>query len=137
MPGSKTRFGFSGGSDPPDAEESRAARTVFGHDIHLQLPPGFQPPPDVPRPSAPGPARWTPAAPVPEPVPEQEATNPIPVRRSSRPRRSRLARFLGRWTRSGRFESKSRMGLDGGRDHRLVGGDALQHDGLARSGQVW
>jgi hypothetical protein len=36
-------------------------------------------------------------------------TESIPVRRAYRPQKSRLARFLGRWTRGGRFQSRSRM----------------------------
>jgi hypothetical protein len=121
MAGAKTRFGFMGGSDPPDAEGPQSARTVYGHDIHLQLPPGFVPPrpPGSPTPLSPAPARWTPSAPVRAPMAEQESTNPIPTRAPARPRQSRLARFLGRWTRSGRFESRSRMDLDADEDLEL------------------
>jgi hypothetical protein len=50
---------------------------------------------------------------------EQESTNPIPPRAPAPPRQSRLARFLGRWTRSGRFESRSRMDLDADEDLEL------------------
>jgi hypothetical protein len=50
---------------------------------------------------------------------EQESTNPIPTRAPARPPQSRLARFLGRWTRSGRFESRSRMDLDADEDLEL------------------
>jgi hypothetical protein len=50
---------------------------------------------------------------------EQESTNPIPTRAPAPPRQSRLARFLGRWTRSGRFESRSRMDLDADEDLEL------------------
>jgi hypothetical protein len=50
---------------------------------------------------------------------EQESTNPIPTRAPARPRQSRLARFLGRWTRSGRFESRSRLDLDADEDLEL------------------
>ena len=113
MSGSKTRFGFVGGSDPPDAEAPQSARTVYGRDLHLQLPPGLAPPqPAVPTPLPPAPARWTPAAPVRAPMPEQESTNRISVQRTTRPRKSRLARFLGHWTRSGRFESASQMNIE-------------------------
>jgi len=122
MGGSKTRFGFVGGSDPPDSEEHQSARTVFGHDIHLQLPPGFTPPrpPGSPTPLPP-PARtpWTAAAPVPIPVSEQESTSRVPRGRPSRPSPSRLARFLGYWTGSGRFISKSRLDLEAGEDVEL------------------
>ena len=121
MAGSKTRFGFMGGADPPNAEKPQSARTVYGHDIHLQLPPGFVPPrpPGSPTPLPPAPARWTPSAPVRAPMAEQESTNPIPTRAPAPPRQSRLARFLGRWTRSGRFESRSRMDLDADEDLEL------------------
>lgn len=121
MAGSKTRFGFMGGADPPDAQEPQSARTVYGHDIHLQLPPGFVPPrpPGSPTPLPPASARWPPSAPVRAPMAEQESTNPIPTRAPARPRQSRLARFLGRWTRSGRFESRSRIDLDADEDLEL------------------
>jgi len=121
MGGSKTRFGFAGGSEPPDNDEPQSARTVFGHDIHLQLPPDFTPPrpPGVPTPVPPAAARWSVAAPVPTPVSEQESTSPVPARRPTRPRQSRLARFLGRWTRSGRFVSRSRMDLEADDDLAL------------------
>jgi hypothetical protein len=112
MSGSKTRFGFSGGSDPPDSEELRAARTVFGRDIHLQLPAGATPPqfPVAPTPVPPAPPAWTPPA---RPIsPDIELEDVNPRRQRQRPRQSRLARFLGRWTRSGRFESRSRVDLD-------------------------
>jgi hypothetical protein len=112
MAGSKTRFGFVGnGEEPPHEDESRSARTIIGRDIHLQLPTGIAPPNDLGSP--------TPLPPVPQvrpPLPRtpamapmaEEVTKPIPARRS-RPRGSHLARFLGRWTESGRFESSSRM----------------------------
>jgi hypothetical protein len=114
MSGSKTRFGFQGGSDPPDPEESRAARTVFGHDIHLQVPPGFTPPqaPLPPTPIPPAPPPWSPVRPpnvvLPPDLAENLAEDRPPDRRL-RPRQSRLARFLGRWTRSGHFQPQSRM----------------------------
>jgi hypothetical protein len=111
MSGSKTRFGYTGGSDPPDSDEPQSARTVYGHDIHLRLPSGFpvpEPPPapaPTPVPVPPPPGQWSPAARVRAPMSEQESTNRIPTPHPPRPRQSRLARFLGRWTRSGRFES--------------------------------
>ena len=113
MAGSKTRFGFfRNGGEPPDEDEQRSARTVIGHDIHLQMPSGFVPPkrpisptplPPAPFAQAPSP-HGTPVASMPE-----EITEPIPARRGNRPSKSRLARFLGRWTKSGRFESRSRL----------------------------
>jgi hypothetical protein len=110
MAGAKTRFGFHGGSEPPDDEESRSARTVFGHDVHLQLPPGFSDPrpPASPTPPPPPPA-WPSATATGAVVPACEAPNATSTERRTRPRPSRLARFLGRWTRSGRFEARSRM----------------------------
>jgi hypothetical protein len=115
MAGSKTRFGFVGdGSEPPDSEESRAARTVYGHDIHLQLPPGFVPPrpPGSPTPLPPAPPGWTRQQPTPVQPPEQEMAEVMPARSPYRPHTSRLARFFGRWTGSGRFVPRSRMGDD-------------------------
>jgi hypothetical protein len=112
MAGSKTRFGFAGdGSEPPDSDESRAARTVMGHDIHLRLPSGFLPSktPGAPTPVPPAPASSTPSAPVPAPIPS-EITEKLAARRPGRPQKSRLARFIGRWTDSGRFVSSGLMG---------------------------
>jgi hypothetical protein len=116
MSGSKTRYGFAGGSDPPDAEESRSARTVLGHDVHLQMP-GSMPPPEFPRAPTPIPPAPPPRSPVPatrllDTEDAFEDTNPR--RLPKPPRQSRLARFLGRWTDSGRFESRSRIGFDSG-----------------------
>ena len=113
MAGSKTRFGFVGnGGEPPDDDEPRAARTVIGHDIHLQMPAGFAPPrpPGSPTPLPPVPfvRPPLPSVPVMAPLPEQ-ITESVRARRTNRPRKSRLARFLGHWTKSGRFESSSRM----------------------------
>jgi hypothetical protein len=115
MAGSKTRFGFSGnGEEPPNSGESGAARTVIGHDIHLpKLPSGFarpsaQPSP-TPLPHAPVPRTPLPRAPVPAPMPGMIA-KPVEVRRPRRPQKSRLARFLGRWTTGGHFRPGSRMG---------------------------
>jgi len=113
MAGSKTRFGFAGdGSEPPDGEESRAARTVIGHDIHLRLPTGFVPPrtPESPTPLPPPLAPRVPAPPARVILPEEDTDESVAARRRRRPRTSRLARFLGRWTRSGRFVSNSRLG---------------------------
>jgi hypothetical protein len=111
MAGSKTRFGFfTDGGEPQTEDELRAAHTVIGHDLHLQIPAGFvlpklpispKPLPQAPLPQAPSP----PAAPVafmPEDITEQ-----IPPRRGNRPHQSRIARFLGRWTKSGRFQARS------------------------------
>jgi hypothetical protein len=127
MAGSKTRFGFAGdGSEPPDSDEARGARTVLGRDIHLQLPPGFaQPsgpvePEPLPAPQL-GPTP-TPVWPTPmlrEPTAisqtsvqsevQDEPTDELPSRRSPPAGGSHLARFLGRWTDSGRLVSDSRM----------------------------
>lgn len=115
MAGSKTRFGFFGnGEEPPDAGESGAARTVIGHDIHLQkLPSGFARPsaqPSLtPLPPTPVPRTPLPRAPILAPMPEV-VTEPVAVRRPYRPRKSRFARFLGRWTTGGNFRPGSRMG---------------------------
>jgi len=112
MAGSKTRFGFIGnGEEPPHEDESRSARTIIGRDIHMQLPTGIAPPKVLgsPTPLPPAPLVRPPLPRMPAMAPmAEEVTKPIPARRS-RPRGSRLARFLGRWTESGRFESSSRM----------------------------
>ncbi len=112
MAGSKTRFGFAGdGSEPPDSNGSRAARTVMGHDLHLKLPAGFVPPktPGSPTPVPPSPAFPTPRTAVPAPI-VSGITEEIAARRPTRPQKSRLARFIGRWTDSGRFVSGGGMG---------------------------
>jgi len=110
MAGSKTRFGFfTDGGEPQKEDELRAARTVIGHDLHLQIPAGFvlpklpispKPLPQAPQPQAPVP-QAAPVAFMPEDITEQ-----IPTRRGNRPHQSRIARFLGRWTKSGRFEAQ-------------------------------
>jgi hypothetical protein len=115
MAGSKTRFGFLGnGDEPPDSGEHAAARTIIGHDLHLpKLPSGFeQPSPHVPQtPLAPARAPYPRLPPAAVSAPMTEAiTESVPVRRHYKPHKSRLARFLGRWTRSGHFQSRSRMG---------------------------
>jgi hypothetical protein len=115
MAGSKTRFGFLGnGDEPPDSGESGAARTIIGHDIHLpKLPSGFAQPGPLVSPT-PIPAARIPYAPPPPAavrVPMSEViTESVPVRRYYKPQKSRLARFLGHWTRGGHFQSRSRMG---------------------------
>jgi hypothetical protein len=111
MAGSKTRFGFfTDGVEPQKEDEQRTAPTVIGRDIHLQIPAGFvlpklpispKPLPQAPRPQAPSP-HAVPVALMPEEVTEQ-----IPTRRGNRPHQSRIARFLGRWTKSGRFQAPS------------------------------
>lgn len=115
MAGSKTRFGFRGnGDEPPDSGDHGVARTMIGHDIHLpKLPSGFEAPRSLGSPT-PIPPAGVPVAPllhsaVRAPMPEV-ITDSVPVRRAYRPQRSRLARFLGRWTASGHFQSRSRMG---------------------------
>jgi len=122
MAGAKTRFGFAGdGPEPPDSDQARGARTVIGRDLHLQQP-GLASKPDWQA----GPFPAVPAAPTPVPLAPtpmaravvqavvqdelpNEATSELPSRRA-RPRQdhSRLARFLGRWTKSGRFVSENR-----------------------------
>ena len=121
MSGSKTRYGFAGGSDPPDAEESRSARTVLGHDVHLQMPDSM-PPPQFPRAPTPIPPAPPPQSPVPATCmlnTEDAFEDANPRRPPQSPRQSRLARFLGRWTDSGRFESRNRLGFDSGERLRL------------------
>jgi hypothetical protein len=123
MAGAKTRFGFSGsGSDPPDAETSRRAQTVIGRDIHLQSPPDLPSPPvaPAPPPAIPSRVRTPPRNPTEPPrsaapvgVPAED-TEELPSRRRSHAGGSGLARFLGRWTRSGRFVSQSRSGAGNG-----------------------
>ncbi len=126
MAGAKTRFGFAGdGSEPPDSDEARSARTIIGHDIHLQQPTGYRPPG-----SSPPSSQFSVADVVPTPIPAPRAAIPhrpttaargvvtsqypdenteeLPSRTGSRQGASRLARFLGRWTKSGRFVSDSR-----------------------------
>jgi hypothetical protein len=110
MAGSKTRFGFfTDGGEPPKEDELRAARTVIGRDLHLQIPAGFvlpkhpispTPLPPTPLPQAPSP-HAAPVAFMPEDITEQ-----IPTRRGNQPHQSRIARFLGRWTKSGHFETQ-------------------------------
>ncbi len=115
MAGSKTRFGFLGnGDEPPSSGEPGAARTIIGHDIHLpKLPSGFeQPSRHIPPPPLP-PSRISyprlPQAAVRAPM-NEVITESVPVRRHYKPQKSRLARFLGHWTRGGHFQSRSRMG---------------------------
>jgi hypothetical protein len=126
MSGAKTRFGFAGnGSEPPEDDESRTARTVLGHDIHLRAAPGQIPsesPPMhayVPRTPLPPPPMLRPAIPPPPRLPASpgrvmaavadERTDQIRARRQARPPKSRLARFLGRWTTGGHFRSNSHL----------------------------
>ena len=53
----------------------------------------------------------------------EEITEPALASRRDRPQKSRLARFLGRWTSSGRFESRSSLHnscrMDDGNDDDL------------------
>jgi hypothetical protein len=115
MASSKTRFGFfSDGGEPPDEDGQRTARTVIGHDIHLQMPVGFVPPklPLSPTPLPPAAQVPLPHA-VPVAIMPEEITEQILSKRGNprgkRLHKSRIARFLGRWTESGRFESQSCM----------------------------
>jgi len=128
MSGAKTRFGFAGdGSEPPDSDEARGARTMIGHDIHLPVPQGLGQPasPPLAQPLA-RPFVAPRRLPTPQVLPpmsqaavpgfvDEEKTADLPSRRA-RPHRSRLARFLGRWTDSGRFVSESELSRDRGRD---------------------
>jgi hypothetical protein len=59
--------------------------------------------PPVPLPRTP-----LPRAPILAPMPEA-TTESVAVRRPYRPQKSRLARFLGRWTTGGHFRPRSRM----------------------------
>lgn len=128
MAGSKTRFGFLGnGDEPPNSGEPGAARTIIGRDIHLpKLPSGFAQPGPLVSPTPIPPARipYAPQPPAAVRAPMHEViTESIPVRRQYRPQKSRLARFLGHWTRGGHFQARSRMGdseiLDDASDHNL------------------
>lgn len=66
--------------------------------------------------------------PIVAPVPD-EITEEIDARHARRPQKSRLARFLGRWTESGRFVSGGEMG-DSTEDNR--GGVNLPRDPMGR-----
>lgn len=115
MCAAKTRFGFAGdGSEPPDGNEARSARTILGHDIHLpgkSAQPPVSPPAREPAPRLVQDASRQPRGPddaarglVQTPASDEE-TAELPSRR---PRRgdSRRARFLGHWSKSGRFISQ-------------------------------
>jgi hypothetical protein len=111
MAGTKTRFGYfgSGGDDPPETGESGAARTVIGRDLHLpKLPPEIAPAstPLPPSPSPPVRGAMAPSDRAPVAAPMTEATTAaIRERPGRRPRPSRFARLLGRWTTGGHFRS--------------------------------
>lgn len=113
MPGSKTRFGFSGADEPspltgdaPDAP--RAARTIIGHETHRPgeaVAPQHPPKVEVQAPPAPEPKSG-----VPEAVVREEATERLSDRRhTGKSRFPAIARLLGRWTTGGGFLSRSRM----------------------------
>jgi hypothetical protein len=133
MSGAKTRFGFAGdGSEPPDSDEARGARTIIGRDIHLPLRPGLASggnPASDPYPAARVPPTPTPQAPasrsaIPSYLTE-EPTAELPSRRPRAQGKSRLARFLGRWTDSGRFVSEGRGPGAGGYDNLETPRDPL------------
>lgn len=137
MSGAKTRFGFAGdGSEPPDSDEARGARTIIGRDIHLPVPPGFASP--VSPTSEPHPAAG--GAPMPQApttsrsaIPgrlTEEITAELPSRRPRPQGKSRLARFLGRWTKSGRFVSESRGPGKGAYDNLEIPRDPLARNVL-------
>ena len=110
MPGSKTRFGFSGAGEPlplsggaPDAP--RAARTVFGHEAHL---PGRA---STPRFGVPAATRAAePRSGVPETVSHGDSTEKVTGHRthSGKSKFPAIARMLGRWTTGGGFLARSR-----------------------------
>jgi hypothetical protein len=132
MSGAKTRFGFAGdGSEPPDSDEARGARTIIGRDIHLPMPPSFAPPAGptsepspaakiAPTPQAPAMSRTA----IPGPLTD-EITAELPSRRPRPQGKSRLARFIGRWTKSGRFVSESRGPGKGDYDNLEIPRDPL------------
>jgi len=108
---------------------------MIGRDIHLPVAPGFTPPGNPtsePYPAARG--APTPHAAVPMPrsaIPshlDEEATAELPSRSPKPQGQSRLARFIGRWTESGRFVSESR-GPGRGADDKLE----IPRDPLARN----
>jgi hypothetical protein len=95
------------------------------------MPPGFGSPASPP--SEPSPAAKiapTPQAPIMarSAIPShltEETTTELPSRRPSPPRKSRLARFIGRWTESGRFLSESRGPGPGDHDPLEIPRDPL------------
>jgi hypothetical protein len=122
MPGSKTRFGFSGTDEPvplegkaPDAP--RAARTVLGHETHRPGQAGASSPASNPSPGIESQgARPTPEprSGVPEAVVHEEITERVGTRRghTGKSKFPAIARLLGRWTTEGRFLSRSRILAD-------------------------
>jgi hypothetical protein len=119
MPGSKTRFGFSGADEPlplegnaPDAP--RATRTVYGHETHGPGQAGSPSPSPSPSPRPePQGARPSPEG-VPETVVQGEITEKVGYRRghTGKSKFPAIARLLGRWTTGGRFLSRSRILAD-------------------------
>jgi hypothetical protein len=114
MPGSKTRFGFSGADEPSpltgDAPDGpRAARTIFGHETHRPgeaVAPKHAPKAEVQAPPAPEPKSGVPEAVVREEITERLAGRPRHTGKSKFPA---IARLLGRWTTGGGFLSRSRI----------------------------
>lgn len=115
MPGSKTRFGFSGANEPApregDAPEApRAARTIMGHETHR---PGDAAPVQAPKveveAATPAPAEAKAA--VPQPVTREDVTERVldRHRHTGKSKFPAFARFLGRWTTGGGFLSRSRI----------------------------
>jgi hypothetical protein len=115
MPGSKTRFGFSGANEPlplegdaPDA--SRAARTIMGHETHRPGQAAASPPTPKVEIRAADPSLETKSA-VPEPVLREEVTERVldRHRHTGKSKFPAIARLLGRWTTGGGFLSRSRI----------------------------
>jgi hypothetical protein len=116
MPGSKTRFGFSGTDEPlplegqsPDAP--RAARTVMGHETHRPGQAGTSSPRIETQGGGPPPE---PRSGVPETVVRDEITEKVGYRQghTGKSKLPAIARLLGRWTTGGGFLSRSRILAD-------------------------
>src|SRR5262245_27927543 len=94
--------GFSGGDGPTDTQ---SARTLFGHDLHLE--PGSV---DISpaQASAPAPEAARPVTNTARPVTtEEEFTAPVRVpSHSGKSRFPALARLFGRWNTHGQFEEQ-------------------------------
>ena len=114
MPGSKTRFGFSGADEPlPLAGDApaapRAARTIIGHETHR--PGEVAAPSPAPKVEVQAPPAPEPKSGVPEAVVRDEVTERLPDRgpHTGKSKFPAIARLLGRWTTGGGFLSRSRI----------------------------